>query len=631
MTLMIKPPDKAVLLARKVAPVAVYPVSASGRGTARVLRGYRDWMLCKKREDSAARADVYYKEADAIRAHQHARIKGTLIGLVVLVAGLVLIWVLTPPWVQFSVVLAIWSMLVLAGRQAPGKVAPRSHGDLLWAGIEQLNAAFLASGLIKKDQTVTMVERPHADGKGSTVTIDLPPGITAAAAIASKERLASALALDENGLVLARVRSDGGHAGRLSIWATKGDPFAAGSGHHPLLGEQSWNAWRGAPFGLDARGREIKLRLVGSNMLIGAAPNAGKTFAGRSAAAPFVLDPGAVLLIANGKGDDAWAAAEQTAAAYVRGYDDNAAARVNAMLDRVIAEMDARNARRTGSKLTEGRSRDADDPMPLMLVLIDELQNFTGNTTPDPGSDERKPPTLGQLISRKLTHLAKNARSSGIILLLLTQRPDDDSLPKGLRAVLMTRFALRTRDRWNSDMILGPDFSARGYSTAQDDWLKGVGILVPDDDDNESAVASYPTLRTFEVPDEEWEALCRRGAALRRDQGHGDGWNPGGGGEGPVNPIEPAQPDVEADELPENLIALREYLLRPGNEFRASFELQRELGINSRELTQLMSSLGLSADRDYILDAVAGTKRRVWGYRVSQALAAIEDAEADAA
>lgn len=51
--------------------------------------------------------------------------------------------------------------------------------------------------------------------------------------------------------------------------------------------------------------------------------------------------------------------------------------------------------------------------------------------------------TAGEYIGDLLIWLAKKGPAAGIVLVLATQRPDSQTIPSGLRAVLGSRFALR--------------------------------------------------------------------------------------------------------------------------------------------------------------------------------------------
>ena len=104
--------------------------------------------------------------------------------------------------------------------------------------------------------------------------------------------------------------------------------------------------------------------------------------------------------------------------------------------------------------------------------------------------------------------------------MLATQRPDSKTIPSGLRAVLGSRFALRVMDWRDSNIVLGEQMNTRGYDSSR--LLashKGVGILRPDGDTQAGADVLALTVRTYYMPNEDWQVICQRGRALREAEG----------------------------------------------------------------------------------------------------------------
>lgn len=647
--------------AREVILVPIRVPGAACRGAARTGRAGARWFMQHEFMESSRAAGTWHKDADHHRDRIKQNAKITMVSGGALVLGGWYVWNNYPEWIGPSLA-ALFICWVLLGWSKKDAKQTRKAPGLLGISREELNDVFLKAGVHKKDEEVDLVTWPHRDGRGVSLTVDLAPGRTAVDAIKSKGSIASWLKLQETGLVLSQVYGKEGHAGRLHIWGMRGDPFADGFGKHPALHAQQWNVWRGAPFGRDAQSREIPLRLIGNHMLIGASPNAGKSYAGRCAAVPFILDPLTKLYIADGKGSRTWAAAARCAEHYISDAldPDAAAMRLIQMLNGCIAEMRLRNATKIqGAELNEMRSRDAADPLPLMLIIVDELQEFTGNTAPDPDSNV-KGQTLGKTVTERLTTIGKLYRSAGAILLLLTQRPSKESMSTDLRAVLLTRFALRTRDRWTSDMILGPEFSSRGYCTASDEGgaslLQGVGILANDSDDAPDAVKGYPTLRTYEVSDADWDAACARGAALRgrdalsdapgdaamhgRDagpEGDEDGWDAGGPGDAPDEPVLPPTgttgpgAELHSDALPDNVIRLKDYLLTRAEtkSFSTDF-LSKVLDCSPDEVREMFREVGLTPTQVWVREQ-GPERHQLRGYHRTSMLSAIDRMAGDSA
>lgn len=392
----------------------------------------------------------------------------------------------------------------------PPVVAPRHRSE---PDIEQMTHILRSLGVLAKPTAgnpsppiLTVVRMSFHDGLGREYRYHLPAdcGSTASAVVAMHEQIAAALGLHRNLLVL----EEGAASHEFVIWVADRDPFAGPPPESPLLDVYEFDVWARAPFMLDKRGRIVTQCLVFSSKLNGSRPRRGKTFAARNDVAPAVLDPSVRIYCWNLKGDEAWDAirevCELSGGVYGKGRRDDALNAMTETLERLTTETDERNERIPGSKLTRQSSRDPKVAAPVTFVIVDEVQRAFESQ-------------FGDRIDKALTDLAKNGPSAGFVLDLSTQRPDADSFPSGLRAQLGARFALQVMSHDDSNVILGPDMSKRGFNAALI-TQRGVGILRPDDDadgemDDEAAAKLG---RTFDMSDPVWEAICERGAELRR-------------------------------------------------------------------------------------------------------------------
>lgn len=256
-----------------------------------------------------------------------------------------------------------------------------------------------------------------------------------------------------------------------------------------------------------------------SNYLGGGLPGSGKSWTSRNVAAPFMLDPDARIFVANGKGCGAWKPLQNIAGEhYIMGCRVEAMERLARMLDMIIDEMDRRNVhaeRKGASKVVP------EDGFAPWLVIVDELQNYTGCSIPSEIKRGSKTLTWGEVVTEKLVTIAKTARSSAIILALMTQKPGEKSLPTDLRDSIGTRFANRVGNATTSFQILGLTTKDGVDASTLPARHTGIGILVPDAE-LAGAVAGYPTLRPYTINDADWTRLGERAYALRRAAGtHG--------------------------------------------------------------------------------------------------------------
>jgi S-DNA-T family DNA segregation ATPase FtsK/SpoIIIE len=620
--------------------------SAVLRGLVVCVRAWRRWVRVADYRDAAELSEKLADKFTEIRALTlfRWRVTGATLAagtVLVLVADLVFgahAW-----WIAASLAAVV---LAVTGRRkdgSPGRKAvlagPRT---LTWTMDPQvLVDAFRDAKLIGKDETLRLVERACRVGDGWAITVDLPATRKAADVIKHRDALASALAVDEVQLIVERVRGRGGHAGRVFLWVADEDPYGGPPLRTPLLDVECWDAWRPVPFGRDARQRRIDLPLVWTSLLVGAIPRQGKTFATRLAAAGLVLDPYARLYVFDGKGGKDWDAAEQVAYRFVCGDETEQAEAVRDHLVELVTEVQARFARMATlddetcpeSKITPAMSRDRSLAMPVTAVIIDEVQVFLENVTRQQIGGKKT--TLGEYIADLLTYLVRKGPAAGIVIILATQRPDSNTIPSRLRAVLGSRFALRVMDWRDSNIVLGEQMNTRGYdaSTLLPSH-KGVGILRPDGDTDAGADVLAMTVRTYYMPNPEWREICARGRALREAAGTLAGHAAGDDttravdqtgvakalGAGRAVEREPERPV----NLPEPLASVASYLDETEDrEFIPTSELVAALDVEPTSFGRQMRDLGCQPERDYV-PGPDGGDRRVRGYYTSAIRSAIE-------
>jgi S-DNA-T family DNA segregation ATPase FtsK/SpoIIIE len=622
-------------------------VGAVGRGLVVAARAWRRWVRVRDYRDAAEQSEKLADKYVEIRALTLFRWKVTG---AVFTAGAVALAVLDlvyGAWVLWLTGLLASVVLAILGRRkdgSPGRKAvlagPRT---LTWTMDPQvLVDAFRDAKLIGKDESLRLVERARRVGDGWSITVDLPATRKAADVIKNRDALASALAVDEVQLIVERVRGRGGHAGRVFLWVADEDPYAGPPLRTPLLEVEWWDAWRPVPFGRDARNRRIDLPLVWTSLLVGAIPRQGKTFAARLAVSGMVLDPFARLYVFDGKGGKDWEAAEQIAYRYVCGDEPEHAEAVRDHLVELVAEVQSRYARMATlddeicpeSKITPAISRDPDLGMPVTAVIIDEIQVYLENSAREQVGGRKT--TLGAYIADLLTYLVRKGPAAGIVVVLATQRPDSNTIPARLRAVLGSRFALRVMDWRDSNIVLGEQMNTRGYdaSTLLPSH-KGVGILRPDGDTDAGADVLAMTVRTYYMPNPEWRSLCARGRTLREAAGTlaghavGDDATRAIDAAAVVKALGAGTADGLVIDLPEPLSSVVDYLGEglTEREFVPTAELVAELDVEPAAFAREMGELGCKPLRQFVPDGDG--QRRVRGYLTADLRAAIERVATD--
>ncbi|MGC7098288.1 cell division protein FtsK [Amycolatopsis lurida] len=602
-------------------------VGAVVRGVVAAARWWRRWVSVRDYREAAEQAEKLADKFVEIRALTLFRWKVTgLVGVSVGVLGAVAHLLFGERVLWGGGIVVLIGLAVLGRRKdgSPGRKAvlagPRT---LKWTMDPQvLVDAFRDAKLIGKDETLRLVERATRIGDGWAVTVDLPATRKAADVIKNRDALASALAVDEVQLIVERVRGNGGHAGRVSMWVADQDPYAGPPLRTPLLGMARWDVWRPGPFGRDARDRRVDLPLVWTSLLVGAIPRQGKTFAARLAAAGLILDPFTRLYVADFKAGKDWDAAAQVAHRFMSGDES---VHVRALIDwlaELVGEVQGRYRRMRElddvtcpeSKVTPEMSRDRALNMPVTAIFVDEVQVPLEDRTPVAVEGQKVP--AGEYVGELLTWLAKKGPAAGIVLALATQRPDSKTIPSGLRAVIGSRFALRVMDWRDSNIVLGEQMNTRGYDSSR--LLashKGVGILRPD---GEVADGLALTVRTYYMPNEDWQVICRRGRELREAEGTLTGH-----AAGDDVPLLERVAEAAPVELPEPLAAVVEYLGEDERRFVPSAELVEVLGVEATAFGRQMGELGCRPTRDRVPGGNGRTKQ-VRGYLTADIRRAVE-------
>lgn len=379
-----------------------------------------------------------------------------------------------------------------------------------------LNEAFRKIGILAKPNKegeggeVLRIVSPIVNDRDRAwmVVADLPGGKKASAAIAKREDIASAFGVDESQVHIERVRvskSDGGHAGRFSLWISNEDPFGGAPVRTPLIKRESFDIWTDlVPVGLDARGRLVEIPMMWAALLVGAIPRQGKTFFIRNIALALALDPHVRHIVANGKGDRSWKSFKKIAHRYINGAGPDECKELLAALTEVQRDMNRRNSILDGltdeecpeDKLTAELAKK--HGMQPTLIEVDELQRYLEN------------PKYGDKILDLLVDIAKVGPSTGYILALATQRPDANCIPPALRDVIAYRAALKVMDWRSSEVILGAGTYGKGYDASSEELgaHKGMALLVRED-----GVGSM--LRGYLAEAYEAGTICERGRQLR--------------------------------------------------------------------------------------------------------------------
>ncbi len=438
---------------------------------------------------------------------------------------------------------------VLAARQAaaeqsaPGAAAALQVTEAAAEAAQVQGAADLIDALVRSG-IVTRAEAEETglvgvirpDGPGWTATVELPQGRTAEQAVSKAGELASALRVKSSQVQLGKDTSAEGHEGRFVIWVATGNPYGGAPTPSELLAADSWDFWAsGVPLGVNARGVRRILNMLWSSMLIGGLMGYGKSYLARLIAAAAVLDPYVDIVLLSGKSGADWAALKLVADTYITGNSNAVIREMHGAMEDLVAEMarhgevleelfetDPRSC--PEGKITPELARR--DDLHITLLIVDELQEIldaanglkliNSEEAAEAEASERK--VAGQngksVMVSLFARFMRVARFVGGIAVIITQRPDSNSVPTELREVAAKRASFRVKGAHSARMVLGDDAVASGAAPhLLLEAHKGVAVI------DEGAEEGHDTIRADVIDLDQFRVLCERGRHLRVQAG----------------------------------------------------------------------------------------------------------------
>jgi DNA segregation ATPase FtsK/SpoIIIE, S-DNA-T family len=349
-------------------------------------------------------------------------------------------------------------------------------------GIAPLNRFFKDGG----ELVYTVPARK--DGDGTYVQIRLPLGVTADMVAAQRAKLAANLGR----AALEVWPTKGEEDGILDLWVADKGTLGGGAGEWPLLHEGQVDLFEGVPFGLTQRGLVINAPLIGANWLVGGRPGQGKTSALRTLLLGAALDPTAELWVfVMGESPD-FDPFTPRLARYRMGMEDAVAETAVHALNDLLAEMERRGqvlGQQPGRppKVSRKLANKRELGLHPVLCAIDECHELFQH------------PRYGKRAAELAVRLIKRGRKYGIVLLLATQSPTKDSIPREITRNIACGVAFSVADQIANDGLLGSGKYRAGIRATDlrmtTDRGTCVAVGVTD--------ATFELVRTFYVPFED--------------------------------------------------------------------------------------------------------------------------------
>ncbi|WP_062215774.1 hypothetical protein [Streptomyces sp. NBRC 109706] len=394
--------------------------------------------------------------------------------------------------------------------EQPAQVATAPTRPLL--GEEVITSALRTAGLLTDSQAVEMVGLPTPAGEGAVeATFALPGKTTVADLLDKSDRVAKAFRVPK----LRMDIREGEHPGQVRLWLASTDPFEQAVPSPLLANAVRQDVWhRGILIGFNRRRQPIALRLRHVMALLGGMSRTGKGMILRSLLCGLALEPRCnIRLVAGAKPGEHVGYGRVCSTFFGRRPK-----RLILLLEALLEEA----YRREEYLEDQGRAKlsEADlDEFPLEVLIIDEYKQYANSSERylDP-SDPKGERTLkcADRIAELLESLAAFAAALNITVLISTQDPDANTIPRGYKSNSGARVSTRTGGAAQTNAILKDGATGAGLR-AHDIPESLTGAAIVDIDGNAGEL-----IRGFFIEDEHYDGarpLIDAGVELRRELG----------------------------------------------------------------------------------------------------------------
>jgi S-DNA-T family DNA segregation ATPase FtsK/SpoIIIE len=291
------------------------------------------------------------------------------------------------------------------------------------------------------------------DGRGTHAIIRLPSGVPA-------ERIARRRADLATGVYrLAKEvwPTTGSEAGILDLWIADKGALEEGAGPYPLLDGGFTDVFKGLPFGKTLRGEPLRVPVTGRNTICGGMPEQGKSSAARVIACGYALDVTTELRILIPDTNFDFEVMERRCSRYVMGAEDEYIERILGELEDLKDEVQQRGQLLVDHEVPEVTRQLASAGIGLhpMFVLLEEAHVAIQHKK------------HGKDISGLLCDIVKLDRKRGIHLMVSTQAPTKDSMPRDVTRNCSNGIAFAVGDHVANDALLGQGAYAGGHRATE--------------------------------------------------------------------------------------------------------------------------------------------------------------------
>jgi S-DNA-T family DNA segregation ATPase FtsK/SpoIIIE len=375
------------------------------------------------------------------------------------IAAVAAIWGLFSIALPFLLVLAAW-------REGRRRAAPPqwlvTTADAEWdvaidettiaKALEALRIAAITQYL-KSGLKLQFITPARVDGRGTHAVLRLPAGVTAETIGRRRAQLATGL----HRATKEVWPTTGTEAGILDLWIADKGALAEGAGEYPLLASGLVDVFKGVPAGRTLRGDAMDAPIMERNTMTGGMPGQGKSTAARGIMAGCALDPTAELRIWVPDTNFDFEVFKPRCSSYVMGADDDSMKAIRDQLVNVHEEV-----QRRGQLLVDFETPAVTRELasagiglhPLICLLEEAHVAITHEV-------------YGKEISKLLIEIVKLGRKRGIHMIISTQAPTRDSMPRDITRNCSNGIAFAVGDHVANDALLGQGAYAAGHRATE--------------------------------------------------------------------------------------------------------------------------------------------------------------------
>jgi S-DNA-T family DNA segregation ATPase FtsK/SpoIIIE len=291
------------------------------------------------------------------------------------------------------------------------------------------------------------------DGRGTHAIVRLPAGVTAEKVARRRADLATGL----HRLSKEVWPTTGSEAGILDLWVADKGALAEGAGAYPLLEDGAVDVFKGVPFGRTLRGEPMLAPLLERNTICGGMPGQGKSSAARIVMAGAALDPTAELRIWVPDANFDFEVFAPRCSRYVMGAEDEKIAQILADLRELHAEVQRRGEQLVKYEIPSVTREYASKNVGLhpIFALLEEAHVAIQH------------PRYGKEISQLLVDIVRLGRKRAIHVIVSTQAPTKDSMPRDVTRNCSNGIAFAVGDHVANDALLGQGAYSAGHRATE--------------------------------------------------------------------------------------------------------------------------------------------------------------------